>query len=214
MTLSNRKRNSTRSAEGKLERSRTAAGKLEHLKPSERQCEKCGRTYQPKRDDARTCGITCPGRPDEIRTCINPRCELPERDEDGRHLAALEFVVRGNSQGKGNQRYCSEKCREQCAPWRLAQRFRRYGITPEQYQQMVLAQDNKCMICGQPPSPPPSQTWREGDWALAADHDHATRKLRDLLCHRHNLGLGLFDDDPELLRAAADYIERHRARAA
>jgi len=107
MTLSNRKRNGTRSADGKLERSRTAAGKLERLKPSERQCEKCSRTYQPKRNDARTCGITCPGRPDEIRTCINPRCELSERDEDGRHLAALEFVVRGNSQGKGNQRYCS-----------------------------------------------------------------------------------------------------------
>jgi Recombination endonuclease VII len=200
MTLSNRKRAGTR----------TESGMFEDLKPDPRPCEKCGRTFQPSRRDAKTCGADCPGRPDEIRACVNPRCKTPERNEDGKHLAAREFIVKGNSQGKGNQQYCSERCREQNAPWRLAQRFRRYGITPEQYQEMVAAQDNKCMICGELPSPPPTQSWREGDWALAADHDHETGQLRDLLCHRHNQGIGLFDDNPEWLRAAAVYVEQHR----
>lgn len=42
------------------------------------------------------------------------------------------------------------------------------------------------------------------------DHCHKTGKLRDPLCARHNLGLGFFDDDPAMLRAAAGYVERHR----
>lgn len=205
MTLSNQKRGS---AGG--ERTRTASGKLDHLKPEPRACEKCGQTFQPVRADAKTCGAKCPDKPDSVHTCGNPRCELPERDEDGRHLLAREFVVKGSSHGKGNQAYCSRRCRELNAPYRLRERFRRYDITPEQYQEMVAAQDNRCAICGEPPSPPPTQSWREGDWALAVDHDHETGKRRDLLCHRHNLGLGLFNDSPALLRAAADYIEHHR----
>lgn len=200
MTLSNRKRGGTRDS----------AGMFEDLKPGPRQCEKCQRTYQPSRADSKTCGADCPGRPDFTLVCANPRCELPERDEDGRHLLSREFVVKGNSHGKGNQAYCSRSCREINAPWRLSERFRRYGVTPEQYQEMVAAQGNRCAICGEPPSPPPTQNWREGNWGLPVDHDHATDHLRDLLCHRHNQGIGLFDDNPDWLRAAADYIERHR----
>lgn len=180
------------------------------LKP--RPCEKCKTVYVPIRPDQRTCGTDCPGRPDYVRECANPRCELPERDEHDWHLLPKQFVIKGNSRGKGNQAYCSRSCREINAPWRLAERFRRYGVTPEQYQEMVTAQENRCMICGEPPSPPPRQNWREGDWDLAVDHDHKTDELRDLLCHRHNQGIGLFDDNPTWLRAAADYIEQHRNR--
>ncbi len=45
---------------------------------------------------------------------------------------------------------------------------------------------------------------------LAIDHDHKTGQVRSLLCKKCNGVLGLVDDDPALLRAAADYIERHR----
>lgn len=42
-----------------------------------------------------------------------------------------------------------------------------------------------------------------------ADHDHTTGGVRDWLCHSCNVGLGMFQDDPALMRAAALYIERH-----
>jgi hypothetical protein len=42
-------------------------------------------------------------------------------------------------------------------------------------------------------------------------HDHSTGVTRQLLCQRCNHGLGLLRDDPAVLRAAADYVERHRA---
>lgn len=198
--LSNLKRGGTRDA----------SGKFEDLKPAPRACTRCGRTFQPVRVDATTCGANCPGPPDIVLTCANPRCPLPERDEDEKHLLPRQFTVPGRKVGRGNQAYCSRSCREINAPWRLSERFRRYGVTPEQYQEMAAAQGNRCMICGEPPSPAPTQSWREGNWGLPVDHDHATDQLRDLLCHRHNQGIGLFDDNPEWLRAAADYIERHR----
>jgi Recombination endonuclease VII len=43
--------------------------------------------------------------------------------------------------------------------------------------------------------------------ALCYDHDHATGKHRGWLCDRCNLGIAKFEDSPELLRAAALYLE-------
>jgi hypothetical protein len=56
-----------------------------------------------------------------------------------------------------------------------------------------------CGICG-----------KEGSVTrkLDRDHDHKTCKPRGVLCWRHNQALEMFGDDPELLRAAIDYLER------
>lgn len=47
----------------------------------------------------------------------------------------------------------------------------------------------------------------EGESDLCIDHDHKTGKIRGVLCKKHNLALGLFNDSPTLLRRAADYLE-------
>lgn len=79
-------------------------------------------------------------------------------------------------------------------------RQQRTGCTPEQYDALFAKQNGLCALCGGPP----------GKNALHADHCHTANRVRELLCHGCNTGLGNFKDDPTLLRAAADYIERHR----
>jgi hypothetical protein len=92
--------------------------------------------------------------------------------------------------------------------WRKIQRANRlkltYGITPEQYDEMLAQQQHRCAICLT--STPPS---RNGFFSI--DHDHSTGKIRGLLCDFCNRGLGLFRDSPTALRLAADYLERANA---
>lgn len=77
---------------------------------------------------------------------------------------------------------------------------RKFGITPEAYDAMVAAQDGRCAICGTEDTRPFGR--------LGVDHDHRTGKVRALLCHGCNAGIGRLNDDPDLLRKAADYLER------
>jgi hypothetical protein len=77
--------------------------------------------------------------------------------------------------------------------------MRVYGLTPEDYDAMSARQNGVCAICRKKP-----------DKRLCVDHSHRNNKVRDLLCGRCNSGLGYFDDDPALLRAAAEYLEEWR----
>jgi len=81
---------------------------------------------------------------------------------------------------------------------RKAQLKRNYKITPEDYQRMFDSQLGVCRICQQPES--------EKREYLSIDHDHATGKVRGLLCHDCNLGLGKFKDDTKRLQMAIIYL--------
>jgi hypothetical protein len=78
--------------------------------------------------------------------------------------------------------------------------LRKYGLSLLDYDELVKAQDGRCRICGTTESGVAGEVW-------AVDHDHVTKRVRALLCNDCNAGLGLFDDDPIRLRAAADYLE-------
>lgn len=93
-----------------------------------------------------------------------------------------------------NRKY-REKNRERVSKQQsLAARKRTYGLTTEQVNDLLV---RGCGICGSLDNP-------------RIDHDHATGKVRGVLCHKHNIGLGQFDDDPDMLRLAARWVEEHR----
>jgi len=78
-------------------------------------------------------------------------------------------------------------------------------IRKELYAKTAATQREVCAICGKAESKRSSLGRK---CRLAVDHDHASGRVRGLLCGRCNLGLGYYLDNPELLRAAALYVER------
>jgi len=76
-------------------------------------------------------------------------------------------------------------------------RFKRdYGISLNELEIMKVAQDRRCAICKKAKQ-------------LVVDHNHDTGKIRGLLCHTCNRGLGLFSDSAEVLLKAAYYLEEN-----
>lgn len=84
---------------------------------------------------------------------------------------------------------------------------RDFGITLEEYQRRFEEQGGVCAICRQP-----EVSKRNGKTKqMAVDHDHVTGAVRALLCNGCNPMIGYAKDRPEVLRAAAEYLERHSA---
>ncbi len=77
-----------------------------------------------------------------------------------------------------------------------------YGITIQEYDKILAEQNGVCAICGS------SETGWKYPW-FHVDHCHKTGKVRGLLCQRCNPGIGIFYENPEILRRAAVYIESH-----
>lgn len=94
------------------------------------------------------------------------------------------------------------------AAWRKANKgyFRRwalaknYGITPEDYDQLLDKQGGGCAICGDEP-------WTQKHGLLHVDHDHATSEIRGLLCFSCNVALGAFKDDTPRIARAISYLK-------
>jgi Recombination endonuclease VII len=83
----------------------------------------------------------------------------------------------------------------------------RYKLTVEQRDAMIAAQDNRCACC------------RTLFGLLKAhrpfvDHDHATGRVRGILCVECNTVLGKAADSLTLLRSLVHYLERAATQTA
>jgi hypothetical protein len=79
----------------------------------------------------------------------------------------------------------------------------RYGISLDDYEALLTKQGGVCAICLRPETATRAGTLLR----LHVDHDHATRKVRGLLCNRCNRMLGVMGEDAARLRRAADYLD-------
>jgi DNA-directed RNA polymerase subunit RPC12/RpoP len=82
----------------------------------------------------------------------------------------------------------------------------RYNLTPQEYETKLTSQDYKCALCGKDAN---DNVRRGKVEPLYVDHCHKTNKLRDLLCHQCNSGLGHLKDNIEILQKAIDYLHKH-----
>ena len=142
--------------------------------------------FTPYRDNQAACSRPCRDRQAHIVASIRARQARPEVRE--RKNAA--------------RRVAADPSRREI---NLRRNLAQYGITPEEYRAMLAAQGGLCAVCGD--EPPPGGI--KASSRLHVDHDHATGKVRALLCTRCNRGIGYMRDRPDLLRLAAEYIERY-----
>ena len=85
----------------------------------------------------------------------------------------------------------------------------RYGLDEKSFRALYAQQNGRCAISGVPLTMGRRDN-RDGTSHAVVDHDHKNNFVRGLLCPRVNIALGIFQDSPELLRKAADYLEAHK----
>lgn len=79
--------------------------------------------------------------------------------------------------------------------------LKRYGITVEEYNALILKQNNQCAICKK------RLTRGRG---TNVDHDHSTGKVRGLLCLHCNTGMGNLMDSEDILYSAIEYLAKFK----
>lgn len=129
----------------------------------------------------------------------------------------FEFALHGSAKG-GRRAYCKP-----CGV-RAAQAYKRrnpragrawwikhaYGITLEEYDALMERQQKRCAICRTEFAPEGCSPQEAQGRQACVDHDHKTKTVRGLLCFHCNTVLGKVHDDPDVLRAAAAYLEESR----
>ena len=90
--------------------------------------------------------------------------------------------------------YNKPEYKEKKADYRLR---KRYGITSRDKQDIYDNQDGNCAICNKYVSLKD----------IVVDHNHATGRVRGLLCNGCNTALGLLREDPETISGMQRYID-------
>lgn len=137
---------------------------------------------------------------------------MPYKDEAIRKAYQKEYHAKWYEENKEKRlKQISEYSKSQPKEWHQAKGRKyhlkkRYNITQQEYETKLAGQDYKCAICGKDAS----DNKRGGKLdPLHIDHCHESNKLRDLLCHQCNSGLGQFKDNIEILQKAIDYLRKH-----
>lgn len=73
---------------------------------------------------------------------------------------------------------------------------KKYGMSLQDYEDMVSEQDSTCLIC------------EEHVGKLLVDHCHESGEVRGLLCSPCNTGIGHLREDVKILEKAIEYLRR------
>ena len=88
--------------------------------------------------------------------------------------------------------------------WERDQQIRqRHDISAIEYDTRLAEQNNLCALCNEPFNLLSKHT------RPCLDHNHGTNVLRQFIHEKCNKGLGMFMDNADVCRKAAEYLERH-----
>lgn len=93
----------------------------------------------------------------------------------------------------------NQGCETKRIPKPGAHYMKKYGITRDDYDEMLQDQGHSCAICG----------IHQDNYGrrLSVDHCHKTNKVRGLLCSACNTGIGGLKDSVQNLQNAISYLE-------
>ena len=74
------------------------------------------------------------------------------------------------------------------------------GFSQEDFDNKLKEQNYKCAIC---------KTDDPGKTNWHADHNHDTKEKRGILCHKCNTGIGLLQDNIDILCSAIEYLRNY-----
>lgn len=164
-----------------------------------RLCAVCDQSFEvTKRSRKRYCSSHCKARASAL-------AQIARNREAKRGRICENCGEEIPAEKQRSARYCSEACRKAHAGPMIRRRCMlktNYGLTLEQYDALLDSQGGVCALCGG------DDPGVKGVWHV--DHCHDSLAVRGLLCSPCNTGLGQFKDRPDVLRRAADYVERNQ----
>jgi hypothetical protein len=140
----------------------------------------------------------------ERKTCSQLcKSELRQRNQKTTARCACGLVFTRHT----NKKYCSKDCSKrynQRSYLASERRQRTYGLSNAEYETMLHKQEGVCKICLQKET-----RMRLGRLLpLAVDHDHATGKIRGLLCSKCNTAIGLLQDNIVIASRLSQYLKQ------
>lgn len=124
--------------------------------------------------------------------CVQWREDNPEKAKEMDYKTSTKNAERRNITGKAWYKRNPDRSKHNHL-------MREYGISLDDYNKLLVIQQDKCAICGTHKS--------LHDKGLCVDHCHVTGKVRGLLCLKCNRGIGFLKDDSELCLKAHHYLK-------
>lgn|SRR4030066_2219535 len=85
----------------------------------------------------------------------------------------------------------------------------KYGLSLDQFEAILEAQENKCLICARTFTKRLIGSGQAPGYSVV-DHNHLTGAVRGILCNACNVSLGGFNDSVEMLEKAIVYLKTAR----
>ena len=129
---------------------------------------------------------------------------LRKRCSRCKRVKRLDLFHKSSSFKDGHRTWC-KSCRKKYETKKRYEKLLYYAkgqppLLRTEFNRMLIEQEGKCAICGT------SVNQDKRHQRLCIDHDSKTGRIRGILCHLCNRGLGHFKDNPDWLRKAADYL--------
>lgn len=141
----------------------------------------------------------------EVRTCIS--CGQEKSTDHFTWKEKSKSGIRNRcdecSRARDRERYRRQiKQRKESSKWAVLKW--NHGLTKQQWHAILETQSYRCAICSSGFVIDVKSMFNP-----CVDHDHATKRIRGLLCRRCNQGLGLLQDSSFVASSAAEYLRRH-----